>query len=86
MSRVHPPLTMPEARLPVFTPTYRRPNNPCGTVLYGIAPGSVLYLTVEMAARAAVGAFEAASAVAGQAAAALVVGSRVAFTTQNGRA
>ena len=86
MSAVHPPLTMPEGRRRAFTWTYAGPNNPCRTVLYGIAPGSVLYLKVEMAAHAAVGAWEAASAVARRAAAAFVVGSGVAFTTQGGRA
>ena len=83
---VYRQLTMPKARKPAFTRTYAGANNRGGTVLYGIAPGSVLYLKVEMVALAAAGAWEAASAVAGRAVAALVVGFRVAFTTQSGLA
>ena len=80
------PLTMPKAREPAFTRTYAGPNNRGRTVLYGIAPGSVLYLKVEMAVLVAAGAWEAASAVAGRVVAAFVVGFRVAFTTQSGQA
>jgi len=79
-------LTTSKARRPAFTRTYAGANKRCGTVLYGIAPGSVLYLTAEMAARAAAGAWEAASAVAGRAVAAFVVGYRVEFTKQGGQA
>ena len=70
-----------------FTAVYGTPNNHYGTVLYGVIPGFVLYLAIELAARlGAAGAFDPTFAAAGAGSVAFVVGLSVLFCKHNGRA